>query len=103
MQGKRAGPSGPAPWAPRVASMSDENLYAEYLEQGTASPRAAEVDPATREELDTLRDALGDVALWTDPPPELADAVLAGILDARAADDGDGDGVVATVTPLRRE
>lgn len=51
--------------------MSDER--AEYLAS------AAGLGPSDRERLDQIRDILGQEATWSEPPPEVADRLLAAI------------------------
>jgi hypothetical protein len=63
--------------------MNDEERYGEYLEHAEHGGGAA-LDAATRDELDVLRRMLGSSEVWAEPPADLADAVLAGIRDARA-------------------
>jgi hypothetical protein len=62
--------------------MNDEDRYGEYLEHGDHGGGAA-LEAATRDELDVLRRMLGSSEVWAEPPADLADAVLAGIRDAR--------------------
>jgi Anti-sigma-K factor rskA len=64
--------------------MNDEELYADYLEHGPdAASGDRALDPATREELDTLRNLLSSNEMWAEPPADLADAVIAEVLHAR--------------------
>jgi anti-sigma-K factor RskA len=51
--------------------MSDER--SEYLASKTGSP------PVDRDRLDLIRDILGREATWSEPPPEVADRLLAAI------------------------
>jgi Anti-sigma-K factor rskA len=74
--------------------MNDEDLYAEYLEHGPDAPRTDALDAATRDELDVLRRVLTSGEVWTDPPDDLAEAVVAQVRDARG-------GSPARATPAR--
>lgn len=68
--------------------MSDER--AEYL----ASPSGAE--PDDKEYLDLVRDILSEEATWSEPPPEVADQLIA----ALGAESGPGE--VVSIEPERR-
>ena len=56
--------------------MNDEERYADYLEGGTLDDA---LDDATRAELDELRRLFASPSTWDEPPPELADEIVAGI------------------------
>ena len=56
----------------------------------------AEIDPAERAELDELRALLADPTLWSEPPAELEDSVVALI----AAEAGSMGGTSAMTTDL---
>ena len=56
--------------------MNDEQRYADYLEGGTLD---GPLDDATRAELDELRRLFASASTWDDPPPELADDIVAEI------------------------
>jgi anti-sigma-K factor RskA len=56
--------------------MNDEERYADYLEGGTLDDT---LDDAARAELDELRRLLTSPSTWDDPPPELADDIVAEI------------------------
>src|SRR5262245_50142386 len=56
--------------------MNDEQHYADYLEGALDD---ATLDPAARAELDDLRRLLGTPEMWADPPPGLADDIVAEI------------------------
>jgi Anti-sigma-K factor rskA, C-terminal len=56
--------------------MNDEERYAEYLEGGTLDDT---LDDAARAELDELRRLFASPSTWDDPPPELADVIVAEI------------------------
>lgn len=53
--------------------MTDER--AEYLASGAGS------EPSDRERLDLIRQVLGQDAMWSEPPPEVADRLLATIAE----------------------
>jgi hypothetical protein len=59
------------------AAMNDEGRYADYLEGGTLHDS---LDESERRELDELRTLLADASTWDQPPPELADGIVAEIL-----------------------
>ena len=52
----------------------------EYLESGSGAK------PADHERLDMIRAILADEAVWSEPPPEVGDAVIAGISDSASPD-----------------
>ena len=56
--------------------MNDEERYADYLEGGTLDDT---LDDAARAELDELRRLFASPSTWDDPPPELADDIVAEI------------------------
>ena len=56
--------------------MNDEERYADYLEGGTLDDT---LDDAARAELDELRRLFASPGTWDDPPPELADDIVAEI------------------------
>ncbi len=56
--------------------MNDEERYADYLEGGTLDDT---LDDAARAELDDLRRLFASPSTWDDPPPELADDIVAEI------------------------
>jgi hypothetical protein len=58
------------------AVMNDEERYADYLEGGTLDET---LDDATRAELDEFRRLFASPSTWDEPPPELADDIVAGI------------------------
>jgi Anti-sigma-K factor rskA len=56
--------------------MNDEERYANYLEDETLDDS---LDDAARAELDELRHLLASASTWDDPPPDLADGIVADI------------------------
>jgi hypothetical protein len=58
------------------AVMNDEERYADYLEGGTLDDT---LDDATRAELDEFRRLFASPSTWDEPPPELADDIVAEI------------------------
>jgi hypothetical protein len=58
------------------AEMNDEERYADYLE---GEPLDDTLDDATRAELDEFRRLFASPSTWDEPPPELADDIVAGI------------------------
>jgi len=58
------------------SAMNDEERYANYLQGGTLDDT---LDDGARAELDELRRLLATSSTWDEPPPELADDVVAGI------------------------
>ncbi len=56
--------------------MNDEERYADYLEGGTLDDT---LDDAARAELDELRRLFASPSTWDEPPPELADDIVAEI------------------------
>ena len=56
--------------------MNDDDRYADYLE-GTLDDDT--LDAGARAELDDLRRMLGSDEMWADPPPELADRIVAAV------------------------
>ena len=56
--------------------MNDEERYADYLEGGTLDDT---LDDAARAELDELRRLLATASTWDEPPPQLADGIVAAI------------------------
>ncbi len=56
--------------------MNDEERYADYLEGGTLDDT---LDDAARAELDELRRLFASPTTWDEPPPELADDIVAEI------------------------
>jgi hypothetical protein len=56
--------------------MNDEERYADYLEGGILDDT---LDDAARAELDELRRLFASPSTWDDPPPELADDIVAQI------------------------
>jgi hypothetical protein len=58
------------------AAMNDEERYASYLEDETLDDS---LDDAARAELDELRRLLASASTWDDPPPDLADGIVADI------------------------
>jgi Anti-sigma-K factor rskA len=73
---------------PRIkAAMNDEERYADYLEGGTLDDT---LDDAARAELDELRRLLAAASTWDEPPPQLADGIVAEIraevVEARPAE-----------------
>ena len=56
--------------------MNDNERYGDYLEGGTLDDT---LDDAARAELDDLRRLFASASTWDDPPPELADAIVAEI------------------------
>ena len=65
------------------SAMNDEERYANYLQGGTLDDT---LDDGARAELDELRRLLATSSTWDEPPPELADDIVAGIrAEAREA------------------
>ena len=58
------------------SAMNDEERYANYLQGGTLDDT---LDDGARAELDELRRLLATSSTWDEPPPELADDIVAGI------------------------
>ena len=61
--------------------MNDEERYADYLEGGTLD---GTLDEGARAELDELRRLFASPNTWNEPPPGLADDIVAGIRAAGA-------------------
>ena len=61
--------------------MNDEERYADYLEGGTLD---GTLDEGARAELDELRRLFASPNTWDEPPPGLADDIVAGIRAAGA-------------------
>src|SRR6478735_3416202 len=61
--------------------MNDEERYADYLEGGTLD---GTLDEGARGELDELRRLFASPNTWNEPPPDLADDIVAGIRAAGA-------------------
>jgi hypothetical protein len=60
--------------------MNPEDTYAGYLEHGHDDPSGrAALDPAAREELDSLRELLASESMWAEPPAGLIDGAIAEI------------------------
>jgi hypothetical protein len=72
--------------------MNDEERYADYLEGATLDDT---LDDAARAELDELRRLFASPSTWDEPPPGLADEIVAGIL-AETSD------AIAAPAPRRR-
>ena len=62
----------------------NEDLYATYLEDGAVDAQA--LDGGEREMLDELRRILAAPETWADPLPDLGDAVVGAIAEARDED-----------------
>ena len=65
--------------------MSEDRI--EFLASGSASGEK----PADHERLEMIRAILGDEAIWSEPPPEVGDAVIEAI-----------SGEVGPIQPIRR-
>jgi hypothetical protein len=66
----------------RVVTMSDEERFAKYFEDGIPDDELAE---GARAELDDLLQLFAASSTWEQPPPELGDDVVAGIRAAGPA------------------
>jgi hypothetical protein len=59
--------------------MSTEDLRAQYLASGSSTPGAKD------ERLDLIREVLASDATWSDPPPQVADGILASLATESAS------------------